>query len=106
MSEGGFYIKQEESMDSWLSVHLKPCPFCGRRISFIEIEFENGINKKLELRCNNCHADFIIEPDVYYGNDYAYMEEAPANIWNSRYTEADKVIDEAKKFCEEKEEQK
>lgn len=66
-------------------IELKPCPFCGRKITKYSIGTINGIVERLDIEC--CMT-FIVKADemLWHGNEMIMTGQDARQKWNQRVT--------------------
>ena len=70
-----------------MSKELKPCPFCGGKVS-ITNQITSRLYTKEPTFCVYCWTcDLLFGFDIDYGGQFATPEEA-IEVWNTRYQEA------------------
>lgn len=73
----------KEERERRLETILKPCPFCGRKVSDCEIESTSAGIHRLEVSCI-CGATIEIKKDFYYSLNDKILPESAVQIWNTR----------------------
>lgn len=81
-------IMTKEERERRLETILKPCPFCGRKVSDCEIEATRAGIHRLEVSCI-CGATIVIEKEKFYSINDEFLPESAVQTWNTRNGEKD-----------------
>ena len=83
----------KEERERRLETILKPCPFCGRKVSDCEIEAISAGVYKLNVSCV-CGAEVKIEAEKFFTVSETYIPKNAIRIWNTRNGEESEESEE------------
>ena len=81
--EGTRPAMNKEERERRLETILKPCPFCGRKVSACEIEATSAGVHRIEVRCI-CGATIEIKKEILYTWKDSFLPESAVQTWNTR----------------------